>query len=171
MVTTPEVALEPVRRALLEAARDEAGRVLAAARADAARALERAAEEQRAIRREARGRGEAEGRRAAAATARHTRRQGQAAVLRVRREAYAQLRRQVLARLGEVRGDPTYPEILRQLTGQARTLLGPGARVAESPAGGIVAEAEGRRLELTLPVLADQAVEALGADLEGLWAP
>ncbi len=77
----------------------------------------------------------------------------------------------MLTRLEDVRGDPTYPELVERLTGRARALLGQSARTVEVPEGGVVAETDGRRVELTFPVLADQAVAALGAELEGLWKP
>lgn len=170
-MTAPDAALGPVRRALLEAAHEDARRIVAAARADAARVLEQAAEDERAIRQGARDRGAAEGLREAAVTGRHARRQAQRAVLMARRTAYDRLRSEVLARLEAQRSGPAYPGLLRQLTDRARSVLGADARVAEAADGGIVARAGGCRLDLSFPVLADQAMAALGGDLEGLWEP
>lgn len=171
VVSDPDVALGPVRDALLTAARADAERTVAAARAEAARLREQAAEEERAIRRDARDRGTAQGRRDAEATARRGRRQARHAVLTTRQEACDRLRSQVLARLEAGREDPTYPVLLQQLGDRARAALGADARVVEAPTGGVVAEVEGRRVDLSLPRLVEEALAALGGDLEGLWEP
>ncbi|WP_152359974.1 hypothetical protein, partial [Georgenia thermotolerans] len=52
-----------------------------------------------------------------------------------------------------------------------RAALGPGAQVHELPGGGVAAETPGRRAAVALTDLADRALDGLGADLAGLWAP
>jgi hypothetical protein len=42
--------------------------------------------------------------------------------------------------------------------------------VQESPDGGVVAVAGSRRLDLSLPVLAEREVDRLGSEVERLWA-
>lgn len=171
MLNDPDVLLAPVRDALLTRARADAERTVGAARADAARLLEEADEEERRIRREARDRGVSQSRQEADATARRGRRQARHVVLTTRQEACERLRSEVLARLDAGRGDPSYASLLQQLSDRARAVLGADARVTEAPGGGVVAEVEGRRVDLGFPRLVDEAMAALGADLEGLWEP
>jgi vacuolar-type H+-ATPase subunit E/Vma4 len=169
VTTTPE-ALAPVADALLAAARADADRTVATARADAERIRLEALEGERTIRAAARGRGAADGTKQAVQSLRLARRQAREAELVAQRQAYDELRRRVLARLSELRGDPSYADLLRRLHRQARATLGPGTEIAEAPAGGVVARAGGRRLDLTLPALAEQALESLGSELGELWA-
>ena len=61
--------------------------------------------------------------------------------------------------------------LLDALRARVRAELGPDATVREHPDGGLVAEAPGRRLDLSLPALADDAVDALGGAAAALWAP
>jgi hypothetical protein len=64
--------------------------------------------------------------------------------------------------------DPRYPELVARLTGLCRQLLGPDALVSESLEGGVFAEAGPRRLDLSLPVLAEMTLDAMPAARE-LW--
>jgi hypothetical protein len=43
--------------------------------------------------------------------------------------------------------------------------------VTEHPSGGIVGQARGRRVVLSLEALADHVVDLLDAQLVGLWEP
>ena len=52
---------------------------------------------------------------------------------------------------------------------RARAALGPDAILTEAPEGGLVAESGSRRLDLTLPTLADAALEAAADQVAGLW--
>lgn len=163
-----DAALEPVRRALRSAAeqqaaelRDDAGRqsgaLLAAARAEAAAILAAAAKE-----------GEDAARSEAALRSARARRQAHELVLAQRSSLRLELHRRVRAAAAGLTADPRYPDLVARLTGQCRQLLGPDAGVSESPEGGVVAEAGPRRLDLSLPLLAEMTLDAMPAARE-LW--
>jgi vacuolar-type H+-ATPase subunit E/Vma4 len=169
--TSGEDPLAPVRGALLHAAERDAARMVAAARADAEEARSRGVREADALRDRARAQGEADGQGAVVTARRRARRRARSAVLRAQGEAYAQLRREVRAAVIQLRDEPGYPALHDRLVAEALSTLGPGATVVESPLGGVVAEAAGRRVDLTLPALADRLLDSMGAELVGLWAP
>jgi vacuolar-type H+-ATPase subunit E/Vma4 len=174
-MTVPEIGLPdplaPLRQALLSAAERDAE--LAGATADAeAEAIRRgAAQEAEAVRRQARIQGEADGRRVLAAERARARRRARATVLSAQGEAYARLRHHARAAVIALRDDPGYPAMRDRLTAHATALVGPDATVTESPDGGVVAEAPGRRVALTFTALADQVLDTLDLDLEALWTP
>jgi vacuolar-type H+-ATPase subunit E/Vma4 len=58
---------------------------------------------------------------------------------------------------------------MAQLIEQSHALLGPEATVAESPEGGVIAEAGSRRLDLSLPVLAARTLESMTQEVRELW--
>ncbi len=163
--------LAPVRRALLSAARRDAAVTVSAADTEAGRILAEARATAEAIRAEARSQGEADGRGVVAAERVRVRRQARAVVLRVQGEAYATVRQEVHRSVAALREDPGYPAARERLANQARSALGPDATVTESPEGGVVARAGGRRAVLTLTTLADRVLDSVAPDLEGLWAP
>jgi vacuolar-type H+-ATPase subunit E/Vma4 len=163
-------ALAPVRSKLqaqaeaeahttLDQARDQAGRIRAEARARAAGILA-----------DSRAEGEEQARAAVAARVVRRRREARDVVLSVQRDLYDELRRASRDAAQALRDSPDYPEILRRLTEGAVAAMGQAAAVQESPDGGIVAEAGSRRLDLSLPVLAEREVDRLGAEVERLWA-
>ena len=90
-------------------------------------------------------------------------------MLRAQQAAYADLRHRAATAVRQLRSDPSYPVLLDRLRGQAFAELGPDARLSEDPEGGLVAEAPGRRLDLTLPALAERAVDDLGGQVAALW--
>jgi vacuolar-type H+-ATPase subunit E/Vma4 len=167
--TLPE-ALRPVGSALLARARADADRVLADADAAAADVLARAQGEADAILAEARAQGEADAAGVLATERARARRQARSVVLVAQREALEALRSQVLMRVAALRDDPAYPAWRDRLGDRARAVLGPDAVVTEHPDGGVVGEASGRRLAFTLEGLADQAIQALGVEVEELWS-
>jgi len=167
----PEDPLAPVRRALLSAAERDAAGALAAADTDAEATRREAEAQAAAILAEARDQGAADGREAVAAERGQARRLARGTVLEAQREGYATLRREVHRAVAGWRDQPGYPALRERLAARARALAGAGATVADSPDGGVVAEAPGRRAALTLPALADRGLDALAADLPGLWAP
>ena len=65
----------------------------------------------------------------------------------------------------------SHPQLRDRLAARARAELGPDARITDATDGGLLAEAPGRRLDLSLDALADLAVDALGAEVNRLWAP
>jgi vacuolar-type H+-ATPase subunit E/Vma4 len=167
--TLPE-ALRPVGSALLARARADADQVLAAADAEAADLLARAQAEADGILAEARAQGEADAAGVLATERARARRQARAVVLAAQRDAFEGLRVQVLAEVPALRGDPSYAAWCGTLGDRVRAVLGADAVVTEHPDGGVVGEASGRRVAFTLEGLVDQALDALGADVEGLWS-
>ncbi|NIL53938.1 hypothetical protein HBK87_25785 [Streptomyces sp. 2BBP-J2] len=58
---------------------------------------------------------------------------------------------------------------MERLGHRARVLLGPGAEVTGHPEGGVLARAPGRRADLSLPALAERALDRLGGEVRTLW--
>lgn len=164
-------ALEPVRSALLRRARADAARTRAAAEADAARV--RAAAEAKAaeILARARAGGAADAAELRDAQRARTRRAVRALELAAQRDAHDDLRTAAAAAVRErLRDRPGDAALRESLVVVAHRLLGPHAVVTDAAGGGIVAEAGGRRVDLTLDALTARAVDRLGADLDGLWS-
>ncbi len=170
-MSTSPAAVEPVRAALLRAARQDADAVLAGAREQAAAVLDGARGRAEAILAEARRQGAADGAAAGAADLLRARRAARATALAARAEAYRELRRAVAARLEDLRGSPEYPRLRELLAERARRLLGAEVPVGEPPDGGVLAVAGDRRVDLGLTALADRALERAGARVEALWTP
>lgn len=164
-------ALAPVRAALLAAARAEAEAGLGAADREVAAMLEQASGEAAAIRAQARAQGAADMAGVLADERSRARRQARGAVLGARREAYEELRRRARHGVTELARDPAYAGLARLLAARARADLGPDATVVGDATDGVVLQAGERRAVYRWADLADAAVAALGADLEGLWAP
>ncbi|MGO4227255.1 hypothetical protein AB4Y72_00145 [Arthrobacter sp. YAF34] len=163
-----DAALEPVRSALRAAAEQQAAALrglasrqtetlLAAARTEAAAILAAATKE-----------GEDAARSEALLRSARARRQAHELVLAQRSSLRLELHRLVREAAAGLTSDPRYPELVTRLTEQCRQLLGTGAGVSESPAGGVVAEAGPRRLDLSLPVLAELTLDSMPAARE-LW--
>jgi vacuolar-type H+-ATPase subunit E/Vma4 len=168
--TAPRDPLLPVRQALLARAASEAERLLAEADADAGAILIRARREADAIRAEARAEGEADAAQLLAAERARGRRRARAVVLGAERESYDELRSRIARALPSLRTDPAYRDWVDSLGAQVRALLGADATVTEHPDGGVSGEVTGRRVAYTLAGLADRALEALGPDVETMWA-
>ena len=153
-------ALAPVRADLLATAHASAARELAEAEAQAT-AVETAAREQaRAVVVAARAEGEELGLAQAARRVARARRDAREQVLAARLRRHEVVHQAARDRASALRDDPDYPRILARLEELALARLGPGAVVTESPAGGVTARAGSRQLDLTLPTLAEQGVEA-----------
>ena len=166
-----DAALEPVRAALLAAARADAAAVLAAADEDAAAALAVAQAQVAGLAETARSEGAADAGAMLAADRARGRREARRIELAARREVWDQLRDRARAAVAALRTDPAYDGLRDRLAARARQLAGPGAEVSEPAEGGVVAVAAGRRWDLSLPALAGRAVESLGPEVERLWAP
>ncbi|WP_424752146.1 hypothetical protein [Mycobacterium sp.] len=162
--------LAPVREELLARARADAERVLAEADADAAGTLAAARSEADSIRDAARAEGESDAAAVLSAKSARDRRQARAIVLAAQREAYDELRSQVVQALPAIRDDPGYGPWRDRVAEQARAVLGADAVVSEAPDGGVLAEANGRRARYTLEGLADRVIQTMGADVAGLWS-
>lgn len=162
-------ALEPTRAALIRTAKDTAAAVLAAAdeASQAQVAAARASIEQRL--RAAHD----EGVRDAKVASDHRRRQRdrvtRQALLGAQLESYEELRRSVESKAQQMRADPNYPCLIRALTAVARDRLGAQATVTEHPSGGVVADWQGRHLDLSLAAFAERALAACPAEVGSLW--
>jgi vacuolar-type H+-ATPase subunit E/Vma4 len=167
---TPD-PLAVVRAALLARARSDAKRIVQAADDEvadqlvdaAARAAETVAAAAAATQRDADAIADEAGSRA--------RRQARAIVLAARQSTFEELRSRSHDAVHALRTDAGYPALVARLTTTARERLGSAAVVREQPEGGVVAEADGRRLTLTLDAAADRALDALGFRVEELWGP
>lgn len=91
--------------------------------------------------------------------------------LTAQREALEELRARSAAAVRALRDDPCYPRLLDRLGALARAAGGADLVIEEQPDGGVLAEAPGRIVDCTLTALAARAVDALGAEVERLWAP
>lgn len=162
-------ALAPVRGSLLTAAQKEAADIRRDASEQALALLDAARREADRIRVAAAEEGEATARSEAALRSARVRRQAHETVLARRNALRLELQRQVRESAAALRTDPRYPPLLTRLTEQSHALLGPDAMVAESPDGGVVAEAGSRRLDLSLPTLATRTLESMTQEVRQLW--
>ncbi|MGW5419409.1 hypothetical protein [Streptomyces sp. NPDC003943] len=160
--------LDPVREALLRAARADAEAVLADAVRQAEELLAAARDEAAAILERARQQGRADGLTAANARRTAARLTARRLELEAESEAYAMLRARVRESVRQAAADRTAQARLRR---RAHELLGPRAAVAAGPDGGLTVAALGRRVDLTPDTLTDRALERFGAEAEALWMP
>jgi vacuolar-type H+-ATPase subunit E/Vma4 len=173
-MTTVDIAtgLAPVRAALLAEARADAEATLAAARCDAAAVLAKAREEAARILTLARESGEVEAAIVVAARRSRARHRARAVELRARREAYEALCADARAAVCGLSTAAEYADIRDTLTAVAHAALGPDLSIMDAPGGGIVADSDGRRLDLSLQQFADSSVDAVAAEYEeAAWAP
>jgi len=161
--------LTPVRQALRAAADKQAGLFRDDARLQARALLDGAKAEAAAILAAAAGEGEAAARSEAALRSARARRQAHELVLVQRNNLRLELHRRVREAAAGITSDPRYPALLGRLTEQCRELLGPDAKVHEGREGGVVAEAGSRRLDLTLPELAELALDKVPG-VSDLWS-
>lgn len=160
-----QLALEPVREALLAGAGAEADRLRAAAQADGERAIAEARDTVADLLAAARAKGEAEGAELLAAEQTAVGRATRAALLGAQRAAYEELRRTVGR---AVRGLLREPELRGLLTAAVTRRLGDLAAVRETEDGGLCALApDGRSIDASVGTLVDSALASL--DLEQLW--
>ena len=164
------VALAPLHAELLRRAAVEADRILADANAEARGVLDRAQAEARTIIEGARAAGAAQAAMAQAAERARTRRADRREILAAKQVGYEQLRARATESIQRLRDEPGYPALRDRLTARAVGILGADAVTAEDPAGGIVAEVAGRRLDLSLTAFAARAFERIEADIDGLWS-
>lgn len=163
-------ALQPVRAALLRRASDEAVRTVEVARQDAdsdiAAARAQADADLQRIADDAKSQALAE----QTITRTEARRDARAVELAAQREAYDEFRRRVTASVVALRQDPAYPDLRDRLIARARQTLGPDATIVEHPDGGVVAVTPVRRLDLSLPAIADRAIVDTGTKVAELWS-
>jgi vacuolar-type H+-ATPase subunit E/Vma4 len=166
-----EQALAPVREYLLRGADAEASRILAEAHAEADAILRQARSSAAEMVGRARAQGEADAAPAAAAERSLGRDQARSIMLGVRREAYQDLRAQVVAAADGLQTEPGYQRLLSRLVTMAARTAGPGAAVTVQPEGGVVARSRDVVVDCTLPRLAGLAVDELGDRVRELWTP
>jgi vacuolar-type H+-ATPase subunit E/Vma4 len=164
-------ALAPVRTHLLCQARAEADRITEEARGTAAAILRQARSAADEVVALAPAQGRADAVLAAAAEQAQGREQARSIVLGAQREAYEDLRAQVLAAVGGLRAEPGYQRLVSRLVTIAVRAAGPGAAVTVPPGGGVVARSGGVVVDCTLPRLADLAIDELGDQVRELWTP
>lgn len=163
-----DAALAPVRQALRAAAEKQAAEYRDDARRQATALLEAARAEAAGILAAAAKEGEAAARSESALRSARARREAHELVLAQRRSLRLELHRRVREAAAGLTSDPRYAGLMAWLTEQCRELLGPEATVSESPDGGVVAEAGSRRLDLSLPVLAEITLDLMPEESE-LW--
>ena len=169
--STLDGQLGPVRQALLDDATAEAERIRADARR---RADSRAADAEQEVAAEV----AQVNQRQAIASAAHAeqeraraRADAHATMLGVREELRRRLLDAVRDAAMQLRDDVRYPALLDHLEAMARDQLGPEARLERDPAGagGVVAVAGARRVDYTLPALAERALREHGDEVASLW--
>src|SRR5450759_4954942 len=97
------------------------------------------------------------------------RRQARAVVLTAQRDLYDELRACSRAAVARLRDDPDYPRMLARLSDRARAALGSAAVLGEPEDGGIVATDGVRRVDFSLPTLADRAFDASAVQIRRSW--
>jgi vacuolar-type H+-ATPase subunit E/Vma4 len=163
--------LDALRAGRLEEARVAASTAEAVAEATARRTLDAAAQTAEARLASVRAAATAEAERDSAAAMARGRRCARRIVLEARRAAYEKLISDIREGALGLRTDPAYGQLLDGLERSARRRLGEAAMVIRDPAprGGLVAEADGRHVDYTLPVLADRCADELRSEVERLW--
>jgi vacuolar-type H+-ATPase subunit E/Vma4 len=160
----------PLRATLLSLADDETEAALGAATARAAGMVSAAeADEARLVAR-ARAEATAVADREALRTVGRARGEARAVVLGARRELYDEVRRRVSTEAPKLRDDPRYAALLERLQALASERLGGEATLeVDLPEGGVRGVAGSRRVDLSLPRIAERCLAELGPELEVLW--
>ncbi|GGS55498.1 hypothetical protein [Streptomyces cinerochromogenes] len=161
--------LDPVRAALLRAARASADAMRERARADADDTLRSARAAAEEVLARARDLGGSDGAAGAARVRVRALQDAWAVELAARAEVYAALRAAIRAGVRRALEEDTSARV--RLAGVARDLLGPGAAVTPLADGGVTAGVPGRRVDLSADALADRALDRLGVRAESLWRP
>ncbi|QFY07999.1 hypothetical protein GBF35_16105 [Nonomuraea phyllanthi] len=169
-MTAMRDALAPVAEALSRQAEKDTREIMARAEEEAAALVAAARQEARTLLADARAAGAAQAEADAVTERSHAERRARGIELAARREALDHLLTRAVAAVRTLRDDPCYPRLLDRLSALARDAGGAGMVVTEHPGGGVVAEGQGRRVDCTLDALARRAVDALGAEVERLWA-
>ncbi|MEV4380575.1 V-type ATP synthase subunit E family protein [Streptosporangium sp. NPDC049644] len=164
-------ALAPLAEALSRQVEIDTAEIAAGAEEEAAELVAAARQEARSILADARADGAAQARADAVTERVHAERRARNTELAAQREALDELCARSAAAVRALRDDPCYPGLLDRLSALTRSAGGADMVVKEQPDGGVLAEGRGRRVDCTLSALAARAVDALGAEVERLWAP
>ncbi len=166
-----ELALAPVRAAMLHSASAESGQIVADARSAADAVLEQARGDAASMISKAREEGRAQAAPLARAEIGRGHREARAATLRAQSLARDEVERRIESAITGLRDEPGYREWRDRLAELALRAAGPGATVSEHPGGGVVARAPGVLVDCSLPRLAQRAIAALGPRIRELGAP
>jgi hypothetical protein len=167
LLDAQQQALDPLRTALLGAARAEAEQLRRSAAQEGEALVGRAQEQAARVLDAAGAEGEAEGRELAARAALLAEQRARAVVLQAQHAAYRQL---VVAAGRAVARALREPDRRTALTCALRRRLGGEAEVGDTADGGLWAQApDGRTVDASVGTLVARAME--GLDLEQLWSP
>ncbi|MEI8406606.1 MULTISPECIES: V-type ATP synthase subunit E family protein [unclassified Kribbella] len=169
LTAAADAALDPVRSALLAAAHADAAAVRLKAQRQKDELLADARRTSAGMLAAARTDGQADATAAVAARMADSRREARRTVLAAQRELYDELRRRCRTAATGLAEEPDYAELRQQLVEAARAWLGTDAMVTDSPDGGVVASVGSRRLDLSLPALAERALDRSSVEVTALW--
>ncbi|HET6795064.1 MAG TPA: hypothetical protein VFH45_11505 [Acidimicrobiales bacterium] len=163
--------LDPVRCALLSAARDEARLTVAAARLAAAEATADARDRARSVIERATAEGAAAADDVLVGVRARDRRLAHRLSLEAQRQVWEELRRRAISAVEGLVDEPDYPRLAARLVATARARLDEAAEVSiDGPEGpGVVAQSGNRRIDLRLDRLADRALARLGPRVQEMW--
>jgi vacuolar-type H+-ATPase subunit E/Vma4 len=162
-------ALEPVRAELLRRAGADAQQMVADAEGEATRILKRAHDTARRVIEQARAAGESAAAAVVAEQGTALRRGLRRELLTTQDNAYQQWRRLGRQAVLRLRDEPGHSQRRDMLRKTAYAVLGADARVSDAPDGGVVAELDHRRLDLSLSAIAERALDRIAPEVDGLW--
>lgn len=161
--------VEPLREAVLAAARAEAERIEAEAAEEAAARVERAQRQGAALVEQARDEGAAAGEAVAAHDHAEARRRARALRLAAERDVWDELAREAHEAARALPARPAYDALLEHVVAAARRQLGGRPHFEHAPGGGVRATRNGCSVDYSLDALVDRALQGLGDDVEELW--
>ena len=163
-----ELALAPVRAALLRDASAEAERLLASARGAADALLEQARRDAVSKISHAREQGRMQAAQLARAELSRGRREARAIVLGAELRAQSEAEDRIRSAIAGLKDEPGYASLRDRLAELALQVAGPGATVSEHRAGGVVARAPNTLVDCSLPRLAQRAERCDGPRISEL---
>jgi vacuolar-type H+-ATPase subunit E/Vma4 len=163
--------LEPVREALFADAKFEADRLIADATSAVAIEADEAEREAHAEIERAARRGAASAQARASQDLARARNIAHHQSLQAKDDIRGRFHDAVHAAALDLRNDARYPALLNKLEGLARDQLGPNTSIERDPngLGGVVGVSGARRVDYTLPALADRALESVADKVAQLW--
>lgn len=163
--------LEPVREALLTDAKSQADRLIADATGAAAIEADEAERKAEAEIERAARRGAASAQARADQELAHARNVAHREVLEAKDDIRGRFQEALHAAALNLRNDARYPALVHELERLARDQLGPNTHIEPDPngLGGIVGVSGARRVDYTLPALADRALESVADRVGQLW--
>lgn len=162
-------ALQPMRRHLLECAQADADRETADAEKEAERVLAEARNQAAQLAESARAAGRAAAETVSAQRRAALQRELRGAVLAAQRDIYLRWCRGGTEAVLRLRDDPNYPQWDAALRAAAQATLGVDAQLRAHPAGGVVAEAGQRCIDLSLAGIAARVLDDTIAQVGEPW--